>query len=894
MKLMSLYLKNYAAILRASGLDEIYIDFTKCKSNIVLIIGPNGSGKTTILEALSPLPESNSSIIEKREGIKEIKYIDNDIIYQVRIVYPIKYDFTRATIKGFISKIYPNGTVEELNSNGNITSFKERIYEVFGFDPNYESLTKMSMDDRGIVSKTPNERKKFVTNILDSVEVYNNIYKVISKRSSTFKALINSAASKINNIGNEEELRNRLTSISNRISSLTMEKEKLIKLISDNEAIVRVLDPDGSIQEKYNNICTNMNICITELQNLKLVVVHYEYDNIEDCTKAIQALNEDIASIESNINQLKFQNDTMISSMSADSDQLMIKRMKLKSLNIDDNIDIMKGKLKELQETNSLIKSSIPEGFNCDISAKDFANGINIIKSIIEEIDRIKDQEYQAVLETVRSRFIEGINPVDICKDLKLKIELSSSKIRDLQIERSSYEKDLEVSSILSNRPSTCNDDECPFIKNALLAQSKQPEDNIKRIDDEIFDNQMDITINSDSLQEEEDVLRVYNQMNIIFRSIDNNKELLSSLGAYFILERDSILKYLSNSTSFNNELNALYERLEISNQTEIYKMNVNEINILTAKLEAYNDKVSLLKELNNDIDNLTAKVSDYDKKISDNQVKLQELSDKYKEKVIKRDTYESYKVKFARIDELESRIYELKSRSCVLDGDINKIKASIDNINSLNSQLLNINNELDPLSKEKDNISYSLNMLASYQKELEELNLKYEKIETIRKYSSPGKGIQTLYMELYMGKTLRIANELLSMLFDGDLVLMDYIINENEFRIPVRSLSSSIINDDIKSCSSAQRSMISMIIGIALFAQGSGKLDIMRLDEVDSPLDENNRASFIPTVNKMMNAMHISQCIMISHSSESELSNVDIISLRNNYNGPGNLVFQY
>ena len=42
----------------------------------------------------------------------------------------------------------------------------------------------------------------------------------------------------------------------------------------------------------------------------------------------------------------------------------------------------------------------------------------------------------------------------------------------------------------------------------------------------------------------------------------DNNKELLSSLGAYFILERDSILKYLSNSTSFNNELNALYERL--------------------------------------------------------------------------------------------------------------------------------------------------------------------------------------------------------------------------------------------------------------------------------------------------------------------------------------------
>ena len=175
MRLVRARFKNLAGVLVPSGKHEIVIDFTRCKGNIILITGPNGNGKSTILNSLDPLPNPQTDFVNGLEGEKEIIYSDNDILYKINIVYPVKYDFSRATTKGYITKIYPDGNEEELNTNGNITSYKDKISELFGLDPNFASLNKLSMEDGGIVSKTPSERKRYVSDILDSVETYNQI-----------------------------------------------------------------------------------------------------------------------------------------------------------------------------------------------------------------------------------------------------------------------------------------------------------------------------------------------------------------------------------------------------------------------------------------------------------------------------------------------------------------------------------------------------------------------------------------------------------------------------------------------------------------------------------------------------------------------------------------------
>ena len=56
----------------------------------------------------------------------------------------------RKQTKAFIQK---NG--EELNSNGNISSYKEIVEAEFDMDPNFMTLTRLSSDDRGLADKKP-------------------------------------------------------------------------------------------------------------------------------------------------------------------------------------------------------------------------------------------------------------------------------------------------------------------------------------------------------------------------------------------------------------------------------------------------------------------------------------------------------------------------------------------------------------------------------------------------------------------------------------------------------------------------------------------------------------------------------------------------------------------
>ena len=123
MRYLNIELNNYIGIYNGMQINTISIDLTKCRHKLLVIKGDNGSGKTTLFNAISILPDDNSSFIPGMEASKRIGIYDdfNGTEYQVLFVHGVKKDGSRETTKGYISKLI-NGKFQVMNPNGNISS----------------------------------------------------------------------------------------------------------------------------------------------------------------------------------------------------------------------------------------------------------------------------------------------------------------------------------------------------------------------------------------------------------------------------------------------------------------------------------------------------------------------------------------------------------------------------------------------------------------------------------------------------------------------------------------------------------------------------------------------------------------------------------------------------
>lgn len=119
MKYKWIDLQNYAGIYNGMQLNQIKIDFTKCKTNKILIRGMNGSGKSTLMDAINVNPDSNDKFIPNVEARKNICLEESGKEYIIRYIHPVTGSGARGTTKGYISK-FIDGKFVELNPNGNI------------------------------------------------------------------------------------------------------------------------------------------------------------------------------------------------------------------------------------------------------------------------------------------------------------------------------------------------------------------------------------------------------------------------------------------------------------------------------------------------------------------------------------------------------------------------------------------------------------------------------------------------------------------------------------------------------------------------------------------------------------------------------------------------------
>ena len=879
MLLKRLKLVNYGGIYNGMGLYEIEIDFTKCRNKIVLIKGDNGSGKSTIESALKPLPDDNSSFISGVNASKEIEYIDevNGLIYSITYIHECKNQ-SRIS-KGYFKKIFPNGNVIDLNPSGNISSCKEMINEELELDANYITLTQLSSTKRGIADLRPAERKRYVNSILSSTDVYNTMYKTLSKKASTYKALMNSISSKIDNVGNTVQLQEELKSIESKISETEKLMEQHNEVINKEKGMLLSIDPNNEISNrietytestktylnKKDEFSKQLNKIYSTDPNLSTIVINKEI---------LDKLNQDIIDTKYLIESTKERINNLIKEREQEASRLEDETAKLKSINSGMNLIEVKRIKDDLTSRKEKIRKRWGDIVDLNtITHDEFMIAYEAIKQMIEILNQ--------PIELIPSDNIE-IEYLDILRN----IERLDNEIEDTAVFRNKIEVNEYKLDILEQRPSDCNNNSCPFIADALKA---------KKIIDELMEQRKGFASISELNKQKESyeqklsniernkrLLEIYNTNRIILSKLQLNLDTYENCVVSLSRDRFMILPTLTGFIEYSNDL------IE-------YKSIDKDLNDISVKYNALYNQKDLINMITDSINRLNTNINEDTIKINAMNEEISSLTKKYNDMC-------KLCVSLEDIFNLRASLNECEESLRILNEEIEKDRSNIDRIEKLNSDIdkLNVNiselkSQLEPLRKTAESLRYRITLSIEYSKEYEQYNMMYTKIETLKYYCSPTTGIQLLFANMYLNKIMDNANKILSRLFGGTFALLPLIITESEFRIPV-AVRGGINHDDITSMSSAQISLISMIISISLLSQTSTKLNIIVGDEIDAPFDSENRREFMNILTQLMGLVNSSQCVLISHNSEISLNDCDVILLKNENDviTEGNIIWSY
>ena len=271
MKIVRLILENFANIYAAMNKKKIDIDFSKCKNNIVLLIGPNGSGKTSILSELHPFASSGSMdirsdinlIMENHNGYKELWIEDNGDLYIIRHHYLFKNKTKQ--VKSFFEC---NG--EELNENGNVSSFKTMVNMHLGLEPELMRLMRLGANVNGLIDMKASNRKSYAARLFQDIDIYSSLYKKVSDKYRIIRNLIKSVSDKIDKLkiydvsALEDENKNKIK----QVKSYQETRDKLIGELMVIDSEIKKMMESHDINS-MDSLLQEYNLCSKDIARLK-------------------------------------------------------------------------------------------------------------------------------------------------------------------------------------------------------------------------------------------------------------------------------------------------------------------------------------------------------------------------------------------------------------------------------------------------------------------------------------------------------------------------------------------------------------------------------------------------------------------------------------------------
>lgn len=877
-------MKNFVGIFNGMGLSELELKLKK-KFNMYMLVGENGSGKTTIASALNPL--SVNKIREGKTGELELHIVDGNYMYKLRQIYTPQNNKSHK-LSGYILRVDEDGNEIELNPNGNITSYRNVVGTELGLTDEYLNMIKMGASFTSFIDKTTSERCKTIFTFLDEAEIYLKFHKKVSDDFKVLNTLMKNITTKIDRIGDIDKIYDSLNKVEEDIEKYKNDNEILLnkkyelsnKIISMNLVDIKELLSELKEYEKLNN------------KFIKKYKDVYSFISIDD---EVKILTPDVL--------LSKLNDMLVTNM----EKLNIKQQELSNItsnirgievmkdSYESNIDKIHDKI-ELSEYSSLVDklesydseiNDIYQSFgknirNIDFDKADIYESIAESKYIDEARNRIHASYNSGVIETLLKE-----KDIDYRKEI---VELEAS-VKAFKDEKHMLQQKVEFQNNLNNLPSTleeifnskCNQSTCPVINHLkkLMVDTDEVANRVEQLEFMIYENEYTMSLYEDVIELQSELYKLEKltskkMKKLKYLPVDklSVKIIMDSILRDKMLYDDSDLEYkLSMVDSkerllfIDNAYSTLKKEIaEMEEAKQIIKANEILIEECDAKLKELDSEQDIIL---NSIDRLNERASEIESyKDTVNSESFKELYDSHLQ-------YIKYTKK---VEESNSKIKEYN----ILNERLEDINTALENIKGM----------IADASKQRDKLTFNYKEIKKAKKEKELIENRLDDIRMVRTSLSSNKGIPLKYIKLYLEQARLSANELLMKSFDGKYLFDSFNIDEKEFKIPF--IKNNEIIEDISKGSQGEQAILSLVLVYAFVKQIGSPYNIMYLDEMDGALDKNNRKLFVSVIQKIFD---MEQVFIISHNDSFLDENVGLILLKNHmmdYVNENNIVYKF
>lgn len=320
------------------------------ETKVQTILGTNGSGKSSLLSEMTPLPSNKDNF--HKDGYKKISYTHNGKEYFLSSV------FNPTQRHSF--KIGQDG--EELNPGGTVTVQKELVFQHFGIKQHHHDLiTGLEK----FTTMSPIRRREWLTELCD--ENYDYALRVYSKAkerqrdiSGALKLAKKRLVSEQSKLIREEDIKR----LKDQISALVSDIDKLYQLRTDNSITVdMVLEEKQDIENRIESLSKKV-LCIQGILSKRTCFTSGEY------AEYISIKREEIAQIQTKIT---------ISNQEYQTLSEYLAQFKSDSGSDVGDLDVSKAKYLERRKTLS-------NAFKTQIPILDPSTAIFALESIYEDL----------------------------------------------------------------------------------------------------------------------------------------------------------------------------------------------------------------------------------------------------------------------------------------------------------------------------------------------------------------------------------------------------------------------------------------------------------------------------------------------------------------------------